>query len=287
MGKRKLYIGLAVIAAALFFVFGQTAARNIWYMPDENKGTLQLHTLRAKEIRAPQAQGNPALTIYSHTLSGTISGTATNNATLTGGTHTSPTITSPTVSNLYESAAKVKLITFSDLSSFSGQAATAGNSIYQINPADGYNIFRVDPHYIATGGVEGGGTTAFGVGSSFTGVTVVAPDADAYPAFWFKVEYAHATDGAITATSGDGSGGVSTVWVVPFAGTGATAYGAEATASLPQAMLFDSATSPFATPAITKGQHDGTLDLPGESKTYRLQAASAVSIYAVEVLKNN
>lgn len=86
-------IGMALLLV-LIFIISSAAARNLWFNPNEDRGSFQLKLLRAMELRAPQAPNSPALTIYDHTTSGTI----TNGATTNGGTFASPTITSPTIS---------------------------------------------------------------------------------------------------------------------------------------------------------------------------------------------
>jgi hypothetical protein len=106
----------------------------------------------------------------------------------------------------------------SQLSTWSGQAATAGQSYYQTEPGKTY---IVDPHAIASYGCAPGGTTAMG---TFSGVSLILPNAAIYEGPAYDVTIMLSTTGATgyaVALTGN-----TAVFVWPFAGsTGLTAYG--------------------------------------------------------------
>jgi len=171
---------------------------------------------------------------------------------------------------------KIKNITFADLTTWPGQASISGQSIFKINPLDG-NIFRIDPYALIQGDGAPGGTTAFPITTDFTGVTIVGPDSDTYPDYEFKVEV------SITGATGfvHLQSGATTVYIVPYPGSGATAYNAEGTTE-PQSILYVYSTiGTTGTYDVLSGGSDWELDRPGESKTFRCQPNSAVSLYPV------
>lgn len=97
MGKRKHSIGsigflVTIVFVLLAFAAVQSGAVNQWFLPNEDAGSFQLKILRVKQIRAPQAAASAdrTLTIYSPTLSGTV----TNSGTVTGGNISAPTLSS-------------------------------------------------------------------------------------------------------------------------------------------------------------------------------------------------
>lgn len=274
INSRAHYLFTVLLALVVIFTF--TTAAKVLY--DNQRGIKALYVQTIKSLNEAQNVG----------ISDGVS--MTGNFDYDSGTFDFNSGTTPTFNaGPVFARDRVKLLKFTDLESLSGSATKAGQSVYYVKPAEG-NIIKVDPHILANRPGEHvctpGGTTAFGQGTAFSGITIFAPNADTYPDFSFTVEYVDAGDLAI-ATAGNSSG-VSQVWVAPFPGSGATSYGeyGTSTAAALQSRLVDygsSGTSIYSVPvAVTKGSIDKSLDLPGEQVTYRLQATSAVSIYATD-----
>lgn len=155
------------------------------------------------------------------------------------------------------------------LSSWSGQASKNGVSILQ---AEAGKTYEID---LAT-------LSKSLAGMDFSGVTIVGPDAtaanDQKP---FSVIIIPPTGSTLASLVS----GVSPVWVVPYAGSGATSYGANATK--PQSMQGDymDANGVLTAGAIASGASTSFLTKIGDSAEYQTRNNSGVSLFAVKVTK--
>lgn len=183
----------------------------------------------------------------------------------------------------YEPANRIVYITAAtQLSSWSGQAATAGQSIFQMSPGTHY---LVDLDAIARSGVTAGnGVSAFKT-ASFTGVTFIMFDASLYsgPAYDSTITLVYTG----TSTYNGAPSGATMVSVWPFPGnSGLTAYGLTVTSysatyrssNTPYTMQTEyTANGSTVTNYVLSGASYWELDKIGESATFSSTANSAVS----------
>lgn len=158
---------------------------------------------------------------------------------------------------------------YTQLSSWSGQAATNGVSYIQAEPGKAYEI----------------DLAAIGAslpGMNFAGVTVVGNDAsaanDQKP---FTVTIIPPTGTTLASLVS----GATPVYVVPYAGSGATSYGANAT--VPQSMQGDymDANGVLTAGAVASGASTAFLTKIGDSAEYQTRNNSGVSLFAKNVTK--
>jgi len=160
----------------------------------------------------------------------------------------------------------VYITTPSQLSTWTGQAATAGQSYFQCSPSTTYVI---DPHAIATYGCAPGGTTAMG---TFSGVSAILPDASTYSGPAYDVTVILATTGATGyAVALTGCTGVE-VW--PYPGTGATSYNADATTTPQTLATIYTTNGTTSTHDVTSGVSYWEIDRLNENATFGLEDSS-------------
>lgn len=176
---------------------------------------------------------------------------------------------------------KVDAVVLNDpdqFSTWSGQAATSGQSYYQLEAGKRY---IVDVWGIATNGYAQAATTAYGTDAAFSGVSLILPDASTYSESTVIIELA--TTGATGWPAWNGSAaGTTTVFVYPYSG-GSTSYNANTTIAqtLANVVQLTSAAgqSVWMIPRnMAAGASLWMLDKPGESVEYALYN-SQVSAY--------
>lgn len=156
----------------------------------------------------------------------------------------------------------------SQLSTWAGQAATAGQSIYQLSPGVTH-LFDLEAIAHSGAAAAAGGTTAFGAGSVFSGVSAIAPDASVYsgPAYDFSVGVI--CDDANDLTSALSGVTLLTVW--PYPGSGATSYNANATTSPQSIHVIYTTNGTTGTNTVTSGASCWELNKPSELITFGLE----------------
>lgn len=164
---------------------------------------------------------------------------------------------SGTVETFNPSDRTIYINSYTQLSSWSGQQATAGQSYFQTEPG---KIYWVDPYAINASIVAKAGNGA----STFAGVSAILPDASTYSGPAYDVTVGVLTSG--TTGYANQITGVTIVYVYPYPGSGTTWYGAQGKRA-PQTLLTEYSTT---TLELNAGASYWELNRLGENATFGL-----------------
>lgn len=174
---------------------------------------------------------------------------------------------SGTVDAYYPSDRVEYITSTSQLSTWSGQATTSGQSYFPTSPG---KVYMVDPHAIAMTGNDQAVSGGTAMGTAFSAVTAVLPNASTYSGAAYDVEI------CMMATRGDShaalTGGATTIVIHPHPGhSTVTQYQGPATPnvqSLLRVIKINGVVQGGRT--VGAGVSNYEINMPGEMKRFRL-----------------